>query len=32
MEAMNEAEEEEALAKAAPLPHDQRPPYDEDAT
>ncbi|HEX3221624.1 MAG TPA: sec-independent translocase [Nocardioides sp.] len=32
MEAMNEAEAEEALAKTAPLPHDQRPPYDEDAT
>ncbi|HET7430342.1 MAG TPA: sec-independent translocase [Nocardioides sp.] len=32
MEAMNEADAEEALAKATPLPHDQPPPYDEDAT
>ena len=32
MEAMNEAEEEEALAKAAPLPFDERPPYDLEAT
>jgi sec-independent protein translocase protein TatB len=32
MEAMNDAEEEEALAKAKPLPFDERPPYDLEAT
>ena len=33
MEAMNEAEQEEALIKATPpLPHDERPPYDLEAT
>jgi sec-independent protein translocase protein TatB len=33
MEAMNEAEHEEALIKATPpLPHDERPPYDLEAT
>jgi sec-independent protein translocase protein TatB len=32
MEAINEADEEEALAKAAPLAGDERPPYDVDAT
>jgi sec-independent protein translocase protein TatB len=32
MEAMNEADEEEALAQASPLPHDERPPYDLEAT
>ena len=32
MEAMNDAEEEEALAKATPLPYDERPPYDLEAT
>ena len=32
MEAMNDAEEEEALAKAKTLPFDERPPYDLEAT
>ena len=32
MEAMNDAEEEEALARATPLPSDERPPYDLEAT
>ena len=32
MEAMNEADREESLAKVAPLPRDERPPFDEDAT
>src|SRR3954467_8432668 len=32
MEAMNEAEAEEALARSAPLPADERPPYDLEAT
>jgi sec-independent protein translocase protein TatB len=32
MEAMNDAEEEEALARATPLPADERPHYDLEAT
>ena len=33
MEAMNEVEQEEAVVRATPpLPHDQRPPYDLEAT
>src|SRR3954451_6495117 len=32
MEAMNDVDEEEALAKATPLPQDERPPYDVEAT
>src|SRR3954451_19499364 len=32
MEAMNAAEEEEALAEAAPPPRAQRPPFDLEAT
>jgi sec-independent protein translocase protein TatB len=32
MEAMNEADREEAFADAAPLPADARPPFDREAT
>ena len=32
MEAMNEAEQEEARAKAQALPLEERPPYDLEAT
>jgi len=32
IEAMNEAEAEEALATSTPLPSDERPPYDLEAT
>jgi len=32
MEAMNDVDEEEALANATPLPFDERPPYDLEAT
>jgi sec-independent protein translocase protein TatB len=32
IEAMNEADAEEAMVKSAPLPSDERPPYDLEAT
>ncbi|MBO0844105.1 MAG: Sec-independent protein translocase subunit TatB [Nocardioides sp.] len=32
MEAMDEADREDALAKSTPIPSDERPPFDEDAT
>ena len=32
VEAMNDIDQEEALAKGTPLPQDERPPYDLEAT
>ena len=32
MEAMNDVEQEEALARATPLPRDERPPFDVEST